>query len=112
MEQIYHRDFNSPEEFSLDNIKKEFGKVVQIDLHFKDAGCEYNLQLNHPHKPTKYNGSGDSVSVEWDTLKEKLSITQISRIEVHRESKSISIAFWRYDDVVVSIVCKDIIGLP
>ena len=85
MEQTYHRDFNSPEEFSLGNIKKEFGKVVQIDLHFKDTGYEYNLQLNHPHKPTKYNGTGNSVSVEWDNLKEKLSIAQISRIEVHRE---------------------------
>ena len=112
MEKIYYRDFNNPTEVSLGNIKKEFGKIVQIELHFKDAGYEYNFQLHHPAKPTKYDGAGNPVLVEWDNLREELSIAQISRIDVQKKLKSTSIDFWRGDDVEIHILCKDISGLP
>jgi hypothetical protein len=113
MEQIYHRDFNSPEEFSLGNIKKgKLGKIIQIPIHFKDACIEYNLRLHHPHEPMKYNGASKPIPIGWDNLREKLSIAQINRIVVHKKSKSVSITFCRFDDVEIHIVCKDITGLP
>jgi hypothetical protein len=114
MEKINYREFNSPKEFSLGNIKKgKLGKIIQIPIHFKDVGYEYNFQLHYPHKPTKYNGTGNvTPPIEWDNLREELSIAQINRIVVHKKSKSVSITFCRFDDVEIHIVCKDITGLP
>ncbi len=111
MGKIYYRDFNSPKEVSLGDIKKDkFGKVVQIEFDFKDAGYEYNFKLLHPHKPMKYNGTGNNV--EWDNLREELGIVEITRIVVQKNSNSTSISFRRYDDIEINIVCKDVIGLP
>jgi len=113
MGKIYYHDFNSPKEVSLGDTKKDkFGKVVQIKLYFKDAGHEYNFKLLHPHKPKKYNGTGNSVLFEWDNLREELSIAEITRIVVQKNSNSTSISFKRYDDIEINIVCKNIIGLP
>ncbi len=111
MEKINYREFNNPKEVSLGNIKKEFGKVTSIELHFKDAGIEYNFKLCYPHKPMKY-GTGNSISIEWDNLREEMSIAQISRIVVAKASKSTSISFQRYDDIEVNIVCKEVTSLP
>lgn len=112
MKKTYY-EFNSPKEASLGDIKQDkFGKIVQIPLHFKDAGIEYSFILHYPHKPMKYNGTGKSIPIEWDNLREELSIAQIIRIVVHKKSKSTSIDFWRGDDVEIHILCKDIAGLP
>jgi hypothetical protein len=113
MGKVYPRDFNSPKEFSLGDIKKDkFGKIIQIEFDFKDAGYEYNFKLLHPHKPMKYNGTGNSAHFEWDNLREELSIAEITRIVVQKNSNSTSISFQRYDDIVINIICKNIIGLP
>jgi hypothetical protein len=111
MEKIYYREFNSPKEVSLGNIKKEFGKIVQIELHFKEAGIKYNLQLHHPHEPMKYNGASKPIPIGWDNLQAELSITQIRSIVVHKSSKTFSISFQLRDDIEIHIVCKDITGL-
>ena len=105
--------FNSPKEVSLVDIKKDkFGKVIQVKLDFKDIGNEYNFRLRSPHKPMKYNGTGNRCSVEWDKLREELSIAEITRIVVHKNSHSTSISFRRHDDIEVNIICKNITGLP
>jgi hypothetical protein len=105
-------EFNSPKEISLGDIKKnKVGKIAPIPLQFKDKGIEYSFILRCRHKPKKYNGA-DNPNIEWDNLPEELNIAQVKRIVVHKKSESISIAFWLYDDVVISIVCKDIVGLP
>jgi hypothetical protein len=110
MEQIYHREFNNTKEVSLGDIKKgKLGKIAMIPLHFKEAGIKYNLQL---HKPMKYNGASKPIPIGWDNLREELSIAQVKRIVVHKESKTFSISFQRYDDTEVNIICKDITGLP
>jgi hypothetical protein len=113
MEKIINRDFNDPKEVSLGDIKKDkFGKVVQVELSFKDGGIKYNLQLHHPHKPLKYNGTCSPASIEWDNLSGELGVIQITRIVVHRESNSTSISFYRLDDIQINIICKDVSGLP
>ena len=113
MEKINNRDFNNPKEVSLGDMKKDkFGKIVQIELCFKDAGYDYKLTLCRPHKPMKYNGTGSSSLVEWVNLSEELSVVQITRIVVQRGSNSTSICFYRLDDVQINIICKDVTGLP
>jgi hypothetical protein len=107
--------FESPKEISLGDIKKnKLGKIVPIPLNFKDAGIKYSfiLHFHSRHKPKKYNGASNSVSVEWDNLLDELDIEQISRIVVQRSSQTYSISFRRYDDIEIHIICKDIIGLP
>jgi hypothetical protein len=110
---IYYRDFNSPKEVLVGDIEQdEFHKVVQVELDFNNAGHKYNFKLLHPRKPMKYNGTGSSVPVEWDNFREELSIAEITRIVVHKNSLSTVISFRRYDDIEVHIRCKNIIGLP
>jgi histidinol phosphatase-like enzyme len=109
----YWRDFNSPKEISLGDIKKnKIGKIAPIPLQFKDRGIEYSFILHCRHKPKKYNRADNPIPIEWDNLLEELSIAQIKRIVVDKPSKTFFISFQRLDDIEVHIVCKDIIGLP
>ncbi len=110
MEKIYHREFNNPKEVSLD-IQKKFDKITQAELHFKDTGCEYNLQFNNPIRPRNDVGR-KSIQIEWVDFQKDLEVAQISRIVVHKESGLYSIAFWQNHNLTASIQCEDIIGLP
>jgi hypothetical protein len=108
----YHRCFNSPEEVSLDNIEKKFGKIIQAELNFKDTGRKYNFQFQSPHKQVKCNESCKSIPVEWLDFQEKLKIAQISRIMVYNKESGYFILFWQNGNIIDEIVCKDIVGLP
>ena len=111
MTEIYHRDFNNPKDVSL-CLQKKYDKIVPAELHFKDTGCEYNLQLRNAHEPMKYNGGGKPILIGCPDFQRYLKDTQISRIVVHRESGRYSIAFWQNDNITVDILCSDVMGLP
>jgi len=108
MSEIYHRDFFEPKEVSLSNITKKFGKVVLVELSFKDIKCGYNFEIHSPYRPVDI----DSKVIEWEDLEKKLRIEEISKIEIHKETRLFSINFWQDSDVLGIIHCKDIKGLP